>query len=138
MLLRNPGFTAIAALTLGLGIGANTAIFSLVNALLLRPLPYHNPERLVWIGEPMPGEKEDGVAGTHFLEWQEQTQSLEQIAAYNPDDLTLTGAGEPEGLDGNRVSADFFSLLGVQPLVGRLFLPSEDRPHSDRAVIIAH
>jgi len=137
-LLKHPGFTAIAVITLALGIGANTAIFSVVNALILRPLPYRNADQLVWISEASPLTNGEMVPGPHFLEWNEQSQTLAQVAAYNPDNLTLTGTGEPERLDCNRVSAEFFSVLGVQPLLGRNFLPAEDRSGGDRVVIIAH
>jgi predicted permease len=136
MLAKNPSFTVVAVLTLALGIGANTAIFSVVNALLLRPLPYQNPDQLVWVGEVSAQSSTEVVPGPHFLEWSEQSQTLEQIAAYNPAHLTLTGAGEPERLDGVRVSAEFFSTLGVQPRLGRNFLPAEDKPGGDPAVII--
>ncbi len=138
MLVKNFGFTAVALITLALGIGANTAMFSVVNALLLKPLPYRNPEQLVWVGETAPQRKNDFIPGPHFLDWREQSQTLEQIAAYSPNDLTLTGAGEPERLDGNRVSAGFFTLLGVTPLLGRNFLPAEDRAGGERAAIISH
>ncbi len=138
MLVKNPGFTFVALLTLALGVSANTSIFSVVNALLLRPLPYPNPDQLVWVGEVIPQTKSESVPGHHFLDWSERSQTLERIAAYNPDDFTLTGAGEPERLDGNRVSADFFTLLGVEPLLGRNFLPAEDRPGGERAAIISH
>src|SRR6267378_1190185 len=98
-LLKHPGFTAIAVITLALGIGANTAIFRVVNALLLRPLPYRSPDQLVWVGEISPQQKEEMIPGAHFLEWAEQSQTLEKIAVYSDDNLTLTGAGEPERLD---------------------------------------
>jgi putative ABC transport system permease protein len=137
-LCRRPGFTAIALITLALGIGANTAIFSVVNGLLLKPLPYRNPDRLFWIGEISPQHKDDLIPGAHFLEWSEQSQTLEQIAVYNAHNLTLTGAGEPERLQCGQVSNGFFPMLGVQPLVGRDFLPAEDRPGSDRVAIIGH
>ncbi len=88
-LLKHPGFTAIAVITLALGIGANTAIFSVVNALILRPLPYRNADQLVWISEASPLTNGEMVPGPHFLEWNEQSQTLAQVAAYNPDNLTL-------------------------------------------------
>jgi putative ABC transport system permease protein len=137
-LFRRPGFTAIAVITLALGIGANTAIFSVVNALLLKPLPYRNPDQLFWIGEVSPQVKDDLIPGAHFLEWSEQSQTLEQIAVYNAHNLTLTGAGEPERLQCGQVSTGFFTMLGVQPRVGRDFLPAEDRPGGDRVAIIGH
>jgi putative ABC transport system permease protein len=137
-LLRRPGFTAIVVVTLALGIGANTAIFSVVNALLLKPLPYQNPDQLVWIGEVSAQRKEDMVPGAHFLEWSEQSQTLERIAVYSNGNLTLTGAGEAERLDSGRISTGFFPMLGVQPLLGRNFLTEEDRPGGNRVAIISH
>lgn len=138
MLLKRPGFTAVAVLTLALGIGANTAIFSVVSALLLRPLPYAQPERLVWIDELSPQHTGEPIPGPHFLEWAEQHQTLERLAAYGEQNLTLTGAGEPERLECGRVSAEFFPTLGVRPFLGRNFLPDEDQPGRDRVMIISH
>src|ERR1700704_3106790 len=137
-LLKHPGFTAIAVITLALGIGANTAIFSVINALLLKPLPYRNPDQLVWVGEITPQQKSEVIPGAHFLEWSEQSRTLEKIAVYNDDNLTLTGSGEPERFDCGKVSAGFFSLLGVQPLLGRDFRAEEDRPGGDRVVVISN
>jgi putative ABC transport system permease protein len=137
-LMKNRGFTLIALLTLSLGIGANTAIFSVVNALLLRPLPYRDSDRLVWITETFTRPEIEYVPVPDFFAWSAQSQTLAQIAAYAPDNLTLTGAGESERLDANHVSAQFFTLLGAQPLLGRNFLPAEDRPGAERAVIISH
>ena len=137
-LLKHPGFTAMVVITLALGIGANTAIFSLVNALLLRPLPYQNPDQLVWISEISPQRKGEMIPAAHFLEWAEQSQTLEKIAVYGERNLALTSAGDPERLDGGAVSAGFFPMLAVQPLLGRAFLPTEDRPGGDRVVVISH
>ena len=133
-----PMFTIAALATLALGIGANTAIFSVVNGLLLKPLPYPDSDRLVWISEMSPDQQNQPVTGAHFLEWQESSSTLEQIAAYNDGNATLTGAGEPERLDCGMVSADFFRLLGVQPLLGRDFLESEDRPDGGTVAILSH
>jgi putative ABC transport system permease protein len=137
-LAGDPGFTAIALITLALGIGANTAIFSVVNALILKPLPYANPDRLVWIGEVSPDRPGDFVPGAHFLEWTEQSETLEQIAAYNPTSAILTGAGEPERLDANRVSAGFFAALGVRLALGRAFVAQDDLPGAAPVAIISH
>jgi putative ABC transport system permease protein len=138
MSLKDKGFTIVAVFTLALGIGANTAIFSVVNALLLRPLPYRNPDQLIWITEFFTQPVIEYVPASHFLAWSEQCQTLAQIAAYAPDNLTLTGMGEPERLDANHVSAQFFTLLGAQLLLGRNFLPAEDRPGGEPAAIISH
>jgi putative ABC transport system permease protein len=138
MLLKNPGFALVAVFTLALGIGANTSIFSVVNALLLRPLPVRNPDQLVWMTDVFTQPEVEYVPAPHFFAWSAQSQTLAQIAAYAPDSLTLTGAGEPERLDANHVSAQFFTLLGAQPQLGRNFLPAEDRPGAERAAIISH
>jgi predicted permease len=141
MSLKDKGFTSVAVFTLALAIGANTAIFSVVNALLLRPLPYRNPDQLVWITEFFTQPVLELVPASHFIAWSAQSQTLAQVAAYAPDNLTLTGAGEterPERLDANHVSAQFFTLLGAQFLLGRNFLQAEDRPGGERAAIISH
>ena len=137
-LLKRPGFTAIALITLAFGIGANTAIFTVVNALLLKPLPYQDPDRLVSIGEISPQRPDDMVPGAHFLEWSEQSQTIERIAVFNDGSLTLSGTGESQRLECGQVSRGFFSMLGVQPLFGRDFLATEDRPGGDRVVIMSH
>ncbi|MBO0719358.1 MAG: ABC transporter permease [Blastocatellia bacterium] len=136
ILHKDKGFTIVAVFTLALGIGANTAIFSVVNALLLKPLPYPNPDQLVWITEFYTHPENQYVLASHFSAWKAQSQTLAQIAAYVPDTLTLTGAGETERLDANHVSDRFFALLGAQLLLGRNFLPAEDRPGGE--AIISH
>jgi putative ABC transport system permease protein len=139
MLLKQPGFTSIAVLTLALGIGANTAIFSIVNAVLLRPFPYKEPERLVVVQE-----RENAGAGfspsyPNFVDWRAQNTAFESISAVRGNEsFNFTGAGEPERLQGRLVSAEFFSTLGVKPLVGRDFLPEEDRPGAAPAVILSY
>src|SRR5258706_6363063 len=127
-LLKNPGFTAVAVLTLALGIGANTAIFSVVNAILLRPLPYINPKQLVMLYEnhSVDASHKIPVAAPMLGEWRRQTTVFEGLAAQAGDSFILTGRGQPERLKGTRVSANMFSLLGVQPVLGRDFLPGEE------------
>src|SRR5438552_2784911 len=125
MLLKKPGFTLIAILTLSLGIGANAAIFSVVNAVLLRPLPYHNPQQLVWVWEVQAKQALASFSPAEFLDYQAQNQSFTEMAAYRLMPLTLTGAGEPEQLDGLIVTANFFSLLGVPAERGRIFQPED-------------
>src|SRR5215475_4878999 len=139
MLLKNPGFTLIAVVTLALGIGANTAIFSVVNALILRPLPYPNPERLVWVDYASSKNTGGEVLSSHFLNWQEQNQTLEGIAQVDGATRTLTGAGEPERVEVGLISASFFMTIGVQPFpLGRNFIASEDKPGGERVAILSH
>ncbi|MBO0724598.1 MAG: ABC transporter permease [Blastocatellia bacterium] len=140
LLLKNPGFTLIAVVTLALGIGATTAIFSGVNALILRPLPYPGSERLVWVEEVSKKTNESQEAwGGHFLDWQEHSQTLEGIAAQDGGTRTLTGAGEAERVEVGEISAGFFPLLGAQPLApGRNFSSAEDSPGGERVAILSH
>ena len=139
MLLKHPGFTLIAVLTLALGIGANTAIFSVVNALMLRPLPYPDPERLVWVEEVSRTNTSQEAWGAHFLDWQQHAERLEGIAAYDYSTRTLTGVGEPERVACGKISASFLPLLGVQPLPpGRNFTAVEDSPGGERVAILSH
>ena len=116
MLAKNPAFTAIAVLALALGIGANSAIFSVVNAILLRPLPYKNPEQLVMIWENAThlGFPKNTPSPANFLDWRQQSTVFQGMAAFAERSFNLTGAGEPERLDGRRVSANLFDVLGVQ------------------------
>ena len=136
MLRKNPGFTFVAALTLSLGIGANSAIFSVVNAVLLRSLPYRDPDRLVLLSYYRARALNDYANGAEFLEWRDQAKSFEQIAAYRFDTADLIGAGEPERLDACFVSADLFATLGVAPALGRAFAPAEDTSGVAQAVIL--
>src|SRR5262245_12273927 len=138
MLLKNSGFTTIAALTLALGIGANTAIFSVINAILLRPLPYAAPERLMMVWESFPGSRENPVMPSNFADWRAQNQVFTDMAAWVAQTFNLSGAGEPEKLEGVRVTANLFTLLGVEPFLGRAFLPEEDQPGGDQVVMISH
>ncbi len=137
ILVKNPGFTLIAALTLALGIGANTAIFSVVNAVLLRSLPYHDPGRLVLLSYYRASLLSDYATGAEFLEWRAQTKSFEQLAACRFDTVDLTGNDEPERLEVSYASADLFATLGVAPARGRAFTPEEDTPGNTQAVILS-
>src|SRR5215510_9930643 len=130
MLVKNPAFTAIAVVALALGIGANTAIFSVVNAVLLRPLPFKHPEQLVMVWENAAhlGFPKDTPSPANFLDWQKQAQSFSGMAAMAERSFNLTGVGEPERLEGRRVSANLFELLGVPARLGRTFVPDDDRP----------
>src|SRR4029434_3268980 len=124
MLRKNPGFTQIAVITLALGIGANTAIFSVVNAVLLRPLPYAEPERLVALWESntqRPGGR-NSIAYPNFFDWRAQSQSFERMASYYTNNMALTEVATPVNLRGAVVSPDVFAVLGVKPQLGRWFI----------------
>src|SRR5687767_5920062 len=121
--LRNhPVFTAVAVLTLGLGIGANTAIFSVVNGVLLRPLPYPEPERLVWLAERGPDWDGGPIAYPNFQDWRSEEGPFESVGVYKWENAVLTGLDEPVQLQGARVSAGLLAALAVKPASGRLFL----------------
>jgi putative ABC transport system permease protein len=138
-LLKHRGFTAVAVGALALGIGANTALFSVVNALMLRPLPFPHPERLVWVDEVSKTRPNNLVFGAHFLDWREQCQTLEGIAAYSNWERTLTGAGEPERVVCGEASENFFPLLGAESFAaGRNFTAAEDKPGGERVAILSH
>jgi putative ABC transport system permease protein len=138
-LAKRPGFTAIALLTLALGIGVNSAIFSAVDSILLRPLPLKDPERLVsvWEQTPRDGIRQNQAAPANFFDLQTQNQVFEQIGAYGPDDVNLTGDGDPERLDGQVVTANVFSILGVPASLGRTFSPDEDQPGQEHVVVLS-
>ena len=138
VLAGKPGFTAVAVLTLGLGIGAATTIFSVVNEVLLKSLPYPNPERLVVVSESSKQAAAMPVSYPDFLDWQSQQTVFEDLAARIPVSYVLTGAGEPERVAGRRVTASFFRTLGVQPALGRSFTDAEDAPGGERVVILSH
>ena len=139
-LRRSPGFTAAAVATLTLGIGANTAFFSLADAALLRPLPYPTAERLVmlWERQAAAGKERERASAANFLDWRRESRALDQIAAWAPWGFALTGEGEPEELASVRVSANMFRLLGVSPAMGRGFLPEEETSGRDRVVVLSH
>jgi len=140
MLLRNPGFTLIAVITLALGIGANTALFSVVNGVLLRPLAYRDPDRLVWLSHKAAKPNQNAaISPPTFVDYRNQCQSFENLTAlmYGTA-FNLTGDGEPERLQGRRVSANFFDTLGVAPALGRGFLAEEDAPERNRVVVLSH
>jgi putative ABC transport system permease protein len=128
-LVKNPLFTLIAVLTLAVGIGANTSIFSIVNAVLLRPLPYREPEKLmtIWTARPQQGQGQFRTSLPNFKDWREQSRVFEGMAAYGFNRYNLTGAGEPEQIRGAQVSEDFFNVMGVQAALGRTFTPEENR-----------
>jgi predicted permease len=140
MLWKSPSFTIVAIVALALGIGANTAIFSVVNTVLLRPLPYKEPERLVMVWEDASkhGYPRDTPAAANYIDWREQNQVFEGMAAIADQSFNLTGVGEPERIDGRRVSGNLFALLGVEPQLGRAFSAEEDQPGAERVVIMSH
>ncbi len=138
LLLRHPGFTAAAVLTLAIGIGANTAIFSVVHAVVLRPLPFHDPQQLVMIWEVSRNGERNNMGYPTFNDWREQNHSFEAMSAMADWSPTLAGAGEPQALAGARVSADFFRVLGVKPIYGRDFTADDDRPNAPMVVILSY
>ena len=139
MLAKNRGFTAIAVLTLALGIGANTAIFSLINAVLLRPLPFREPGQLVQLWESEFGSGRYELTGGDYLDWQAQSQTLKETSlhCYWPS-FNASGGGEPERASAAKAQANFFSLLGVTPVLGRTFLKGEDQAGRDRVVLLSY
>jgi putative ABC transport system permease protein len=138
MLTKNPGVSAIAILTLALGIGANTAIFSVVSAVLLNPLPYKDPDRLVSLWENVPVHGQWRAAPANFLDWKKQNTVFEDVVAFGGATVTLTGDGDPEQLSGTSVTPGYFEVVGVQPALGRAFQPDEYKLGQDRVVILGH
>ncbi len=138
MLAKRPGFTAVAVLTLALGIGANTAIFSVVNGVLLKSLPLPDPERLVAISETSTDSTSTSVAYPNYLDWRARQTVFESLAARMPAGGVLTGDGEPERITGRFVSAGFFNTLGVHPAAGRFFGEDEDKPGAPALMILGH
>jgi predicted permease len=137
MLMKNPGFTFVAGATLTLGIGANTAIFSLVEALLLRPLPYAEPDRLVLLSEKGGAGERNNIPYPNFSDWRERAKSFEGMASIRKQTLNLTGVDKPVSLRGRTVNWDFFHLLGVQPQLGRLFVAEDDRRGAARTALLS-
>jgi putative ABC transport system permease protein len=155
MLRKNPGFTAVAVLTLALGIGANTAIFTVVNAVLLRPLPYPDPDRIVhfiWSWRDAEGQKIEGISIPEFVAWRDQAQALQDFSLFDMEGafsgggreyyllapgINLTGGDRPERLTSIHVSANYFRLFGAPMEIGRAFTAQEDIPHGPRVVVIS-
>src|SRR2546425_10117864 len=137
-LRKNPVFTGVAVLTLALGIGANTAIFSVVDGVLLKPLHYDQPGQLVQVWEaPTPG-KQNPVSPGVFVDWKQQSVTFDSLAAFISADLNLTGIGEPEHVNGLRMSANGLNVLRARALLGRTFAPGEDQPGQDKVVVLTH
>jgi predicted permease len=135
--LKSPVITGIAILAVALGIGVNTAIFSMVNAILLRPLPYPDAERLIRVWESEPELDKAPIAPADFLDWRQQNQSFEQLSAFRSQSFNFTEGQEPERIRGARVSANFFSLLGIQPALGRSFTEDEDQPGQNKVLVLS-
>ncbi|HLJ51263.1 MAG TPA: ABC transporter permease [Bryobacteraceae bacterium] len=146
LLRQSPTFTVVAVLTVALGIGANTAIFSVVYAALLRPLPYAEPDRLITLGEVRRQEDSSGqltsaswvASYPDFRDWRQQSKAFASLAGFDPDGFTLRGAGEPESVPAVEVTPNFFHTLGVQPFLGRDFAPGEDQPSGPHVAILTY
>src|ERR1044071_3025659 len=140
-LLKRPGFTVIALVALALGIGANTAIFSLVNAVVIRPLPFPDPDRLVWVfGNIRNGGNRASVSPPDFLDYRSQNKTFEQFAASGtqPLSVNLTGSGEPERIMVSGVTGNYFDTFGVTPALGRGFNIENEKPGQDQVTVLSH
>ena len=139
-LIRRPGFAMVAVLTLGVGMGATTAIFSLIDSVLLKPLPFHEPDRLtmVWEVRPRFNQPRIEAAPLNYVDWQQQVQAFESLAAYVNGFVNLTGAGTPERLVAAQVTPNLFPTLGVDPLVGRWFVAPEGSPGQTAVAILSY
>src|SRR6185295_16415018 len=140
MLLKNPGFTLIAAFALALGIGANTAIFSVVNAVMIRPLPYRDASRLVmvWEDNRALGKHQNVISPANFLDWQEQSDVFADMAALYDTTFNLTGIADPEEIPAQRVTLNMFDLLGAQPMLGRTFEADDAQTSRQDSVILSY
>jgi predicted permease len=138
VLAKSPGFALMAVLTLAIGIGANTSIFTVLNSVLLRPLPYRQPDRLLIVSERDSKFDDESVAYQNFTDWRAQNHSFEDLALFRRRDYTITGDRGPEHINGREVSAGFFTLLGVHPALGRDILPEEDRAGSEPVALISY
>ncbi|MEK6281413.1 MAG: ABC transporter permease [Acidobacteriota bacterium] len=138
MLLKSPGITFVVILALALGIGANTAIFSVVDSVLLRPLPYEESDRLVFLNETSKSMDEISISYPNFTDWRNQNQVFEKIGVYNRASYNLTGVGEAERIVTGQVSADMFAALRVNPAMGRLFTNDEDKPGTTPVVVLGY
>ncbi|MFL5615191.1 MAG: ADOP family duplicated permease [Gemmatimonadaceae bacterium] len=138
-LRRTPAFTAVTVLTLALGIGANTAIFSVINGVMLKPLPYRDPHRLVMLWETRPGGDRPLMSYPNYLDWRQRQRGFEDVAVYNPfASFTMTGQGDAEDVDGTLVSGNYFQLVGIHPALGRLIAPMDDSLGAARVVVLGN
>jgi putative ABC transport system permease protein len=135
---QSPGFTLAAIVALILGIGANTAIFSVVNSVLLKPASFPDPDRMAFFMNTSPQGSGQGASPTKFQHWREQTTVVQDVSAFRTGVVNLTGAGFPEQLKSAQVSADYFRLFGATPLRGRTFSPEEDLPNAERVIVLSH
>src|SRR5262245_58501410 len=141
MLAKSPGFTAVAVVTLALTTGANTTVFSLMNAVLLKPLPFRDTDRVVMVWETVKQQENPTIVSwPNYKDWKIRTRSFETMGLFDSagQGYNLSGSGDPERVSGVRVTASFFQVLGVQPLVGRTFLPEEETPGKDRVVVLSY
>src|ERR671917_1189814 len=137
MLWKKPGFTAVVLVTLALGIGVNAALFSVVNGVLLNPLPFPQPEQLVSLHQSKPNFDTGAIPYPNFQDWRKENQTFSAMAVSRGASFALIGTGEAERVRGRRCSANIFSVLGVEPVLGRNFAPGEDEPGADPVVIIS-
>jgi putative ABC transport system permease protein len=137
MLRKHPGFTAVAVLTLAIGIGANTAIFSVVNTVLLRPLPYPQADRIVYLSEWSQEVQDMSIAMANFADWQKMNTVFDSMVAYRAENLNLTGQGEPQRLSVREVTAGLFPTLGVEPILGRELTPDDDKPGAEPVILLS-
>ena len=140
MLMKNPAFTAVAVITLALGIGANAALFSVVNGVLLKSLPFKDPDRLVFVWETNSRLSSPTVPASklNYLDWKEQNHSFDSIAARQPFTVNLTSRDQPEKIQGEKIAAEYFHVLGIDPILGRGFLAEEDRPGGERVILLSY
>ena len=136
MLAKKPAFAIVAVLTLALGIGANTAIFSVVNAVLLRALPYHNSNQLIALATNDPSGDRDGLSSPEFQDYQTQMKSLEDLAAFQSQSVNLTGGERPDRVRGAFVSTNFFKVFNLSPVIGRTFVEGEDRQGAEKLAVV--
>ncbi len=135
---REPGFTAVAVLTLALGLGANVAIFSFVDGVLLKPVEFGEPDRLVMLWEKPPGGGRNGISAANLIDWRKDNNTFEGIAGLSGKSFTMTGSGEPQQLRAQTVSANYFDLMRVTPALGRTFAAGEDEPGKDQVLVLSH
>ncbi|HSL54952.1 MAG TPA: ABC transporter permease [Pyrinomonadaceae bacterium] len=136
-LIRHPAFTAVAVITLTLAIGVNTTIFSVVNAVLLKALPFREPQQLVSVHRAPTATGLPGIAGYQYLAWKDRSTSFDDLAAFTDNNFNLTGNGEPERISCAQVTSSLFTTLGVQPVRGRFFLPEEDKPGANKVAVVS-